>query len=68
MNSSIKRILIALATLFVLVVALLGVLAVFDVVSTEELKDYTLKVAFATLVLAVASFAISLMLSTNKNS
>ena len=66
MTSKIKQIILAFLGLLVVVVALLGVLKVFDVISASELADYSSKVGIAVLVIAVASALVSFLLTVNK--
>jgi hypothetical protein len=54
------------ATLFILVVAILGILRIFNVISTEDLTENSASVGGALLILVIASGLISFIHGSNK--
>ena len=66
MNHTTTRMASVFLTLFVLILATLGILRIFDVISMEMLTDNTVKVGATLLILTLATGVISWIQSLHK--
>lgn len=68
MNKKLIQTSVVVGVLFVVLTAVLGLMYIFDIITLADLKDNVTKAGAAVLVLALAAFAVSVILSMNNKS